>query len=194
MGWSWLRPKADWHSMSSQQLLARYVEKREPAVLSVLFDRYGDALYRYLLRSSEPALAADISQQAWLRVMELGEQFAGHSQFKTWLFSIARNLLVDEYRKLQRHEWLDDTESLCSEQPAIEQQLIARKQDEAISLAIQALPALQREALLLQLEGFSVADIARICRVGDETAKSRLRYARDTLKQQLGEWHDQANG
>lgn len=190
MGWSWLRPKADWHAMSSQQLLARYVDKREPAVLSVLFDRYGDALYRYLLRSSDPAFAADISQQAWLRVMELGEQFAGHSQFKTWLFSIARNLLVDEYRKLQRHEWLDDTESLCSEQPAIEQQLISRKQNEAISLAIQALPALQREALLLQLEGFSVADIARICRVGDETAKSRLRYARDTLKQQLGEWHD----
>lgn len=190
MAWSWLRPKADWHAMSSQQLVARYMEKREPAILSVLFDRYGDALYRYLLRSSDASLAADISQQCWLRVMELGEQFAGHSQFKTWLFSIGRHLLIDEFRKSNRLSMLDDEESIVDAQPPLETKLVEMQLQTTLERLIQQLPHVQREALMLQLEGFSLADIARICRVGDETIKSRLRYARDALKQQLGDWHD----
>ncbi len=192
MGWSWLRPKVDWQACSSQQLLSIYLEKREPAVLTVLFDRYGDALYRYLLRSADAALAADISQQCWLRVMELGEQFAGNSQFKTWLFCIARNLFIDECRRQQRIEWLDNVDELLDVSPQAEQIITLQLQGHAVDAAIARLPLLQREAILLQLEGFSLAEIAQICRVGEETAKSRLRYARDFLKVQLGEWHDQA--
>lgn len=191
MAWSWLRPKVDWQACSSQQLLSIYLEKRQPEVLTVLFDRYGDALYRYLLRSADAALAADVSQQCWLRVMELGEQFAGNSQFKTWLFSIGRNLLLDEFRRQQRRDWSDDTDTLLDVTPQAEQILTLLQQQQAIDAAIQQLPPLQREAVLLQLEGFSVSEIAQISRVGEETAKSRLRYARDFLKVQLGAWHDQ---
>lgn len=191
MAWSWLRPKVDWHACSSQQLLSIYLEKRQPEVLTVLFDRYGDALYRYLLRSADAALAADISQQCWLRVMELGEQFAGNSQFKTWLFSIGRNLMLDEFRRQHRREWLDDTDALLDLTPQAEQILTLLQQQQAVDAAILQLPPLQREAVLLQLEGFSLSEIAQISRVGEETAKSRLRYARDFLKVRLGEWHDQ---
>lgn len=190
MAWSWLKPKADWQAMSSQQLVARYVEKREPVILSVLFDRYGDALYRYLLRSSDASLAADISQQCWVRVMELGEQFAGHSQFKTWLFSIGRHLLIDEFRRTNRLAVLDDEDTIVDTQAPLDARLVDVHLQAALDRAIQLLPHVQRETLLLQLEGFSLADMARICRVGEETVKSRLRYARDTLKQRLGEWHD----
>lgn len=192
MGWSWLRPKVDWQACSSQQLLSIYLDKRQPEVLTVLFDRYGDALYRYLLRSADAALAADISQQCWLRVMELGEQFAGNSQFKTWLFSIGRNLLLDEFRRQQRRDWVDETETLVDSSLQAEQILAFQQQVSAIDHAIEQLPPLQRETILLQLEGFSLAEIAQICRVGEETSKSRLRYAREFLKGRLGEWHDQA--
>lgn len=188
MGWSWLRPKVDWQACSSQQLLAMYLAKREPAILSVLFDRYGDALYRYLLRSADAAMAADISQQCWVRVMELGEQFAGNSQFKTWLFSIGRNLLLDEFRRQQRRDYLDDADSVLDQAPQVEQLIDLHQQERAMDAAIMQLPPLQRECILLQLEGFSVAEIAQISRVGEETTKSRLRYAREFLKVRLGAW------
>ena len=188
MAWMWWKSKPDWSRYSSQQLLTEYLSRREPALLSVLFERYGDALYRFLLRSADAELAADISQQCWLRVMELGEQFAGHSQFKTWLFSIGRHLLLDEFRRRHGKDLLLP-EELVDQQAGPDWICADARQTESLQQAIAQLPAEQREALLLQLEEFSLAEIAQICRTSEETVKSRLRYARDKLKQQLGGWH-----
>ena len=68
-------------------------------------------------------------------------------------------------------------------------QLQSREQATALIAAVEQLPAQQREAFLLQAEGdLSVQDIAEATGVNFETAKSRLRYAKASLRQLLQEF------
>jgi len=106
--------------------------------------------------------------------------------FKTWLFTLGRNTLVDELRRINRWVWqtLDEEPLLGVEDEVlefIEQADIQHQFDQALC----TMPLLQREALMLQLEGFSLQQIADICQENAETIKSRLRFARNHLKQTL---------
>lgn len=186
---SWFNRVQTLPETDPQQLMQSYVQTDKPAYLTQLIQCYGNDLYHFLLRQSDPALAADLSQQSWLKVMEQKQQFAGHSSFKTWLFAIGRNLMLDEFRKQKR--WCyDNQEDLATEEysPA---DLVEQQQNETkLQDLLMQLPLLQREALLLQLEGFSVLQIAQITTAEPETVKSRLRYARQALVKQCGE-HDE---
>ncbi|WP_337840800.1 sigma-70 family RNA polymerase sigma factor [Rheinheimera sp.] len=157
--------------------------------VATLVRLHGQPLYYFLLRQCPADLAADICQQSWLRVMEACHQFEGQSSFKTWLFSIARHLLQDEIRRRQRWRWFHEpVEPEAAEQPELELQLAQEQQ--RFRRAMAGLPRVQREALLLQLEGFSLMAISDICQVGQETIKSRLRYAKAAMAQQLGVDHE----
>ncbi|WP_228611819.1 sigma-70 family RNA polymerase sigma factor [Alkalimonas sp.] len=176
-------------TLCPDQLMQHYQKTGASKWLDGLIQHCGDDLYHFLLRQSDPALAQDICQQTWLKVMEKRHSFRADSRFKTWLFSMARNALLDELKRQQR--WLSST---CPEQlaqPEVECSQswpVARQQ--RFEQALRLLPFLQREALMLQLEGFSVGQIASITNELDETVKSRLRYARRFLQARLGE-HDE---
>lgn len=180
--------------------------------LSWLFQQHADALYHFLLKQSDAELAQEISQQSWLKVLELRQQkapgqsgsgafaaaapnanFQQRSQFKTWLFALARNALFDELRRRQRwrgSELCEDTVLYQSEANSQLDALLMAEQQMALQQAIDVLPLLQKEALLLQLEGFSLEDIASISGSPPETVKSRLRYARASLSQALELFYD----
>jgi len=175
---------------TSEQLYSLYRDSAKPEYLQQLISLHGDALYYFLLRQSDQALADDISQQCWLKLIVRPAGFAGQSCFKTWLFSMARNCLIDELRRQQR--WQSDDEdaqassiNTCPLNAAQQQQ-----QQQQFVLQLNRLPFLQREALMLQLEGFSLMQIAKITGEGEETIKSRLRYARQQLQHLSGASHD----
>ncbi len=183
---SWLNRSAALPGSDPQGLMRGYMQTNNPAYLAELIQCYGNDLYHFLLKQSDPALAADLSQHCWLKVMEQKQQFAGHSSFKTWLFAIGRNLLLDEFRKQKR--WLYEVnEDWVAEDSSPEHALEQQQSDMQLQHIVQQLPLLQREALLLQLEGFSVQQIAQITLTEAETVKSRLRYARQTLTKQRGD-------
>ncbi|WP_333797510.1 sigma-70 family RNA polymerase sigma factor [Rheinheimera sp.] len=175
--------------------------------LGWLFRSHADALYHFLLKQSDAELAQDISQQSWLKVLELqswqtesASQAAGtgikgdfqqRCQFKTWLFTLARNALFDELRRRQRWSGPElSEETMLDTQVSQLELLVAAERQQALQQAIEVLPLLQKEALLLQLEGFSLEDIASISGSAAETVKSRLRYARTSLSQALEHYHD----
>ncbi|MAA95120.1 MAG: RNA polymerase subunit sigma-24 [Rheinheimera sp.] len=161
--------------------------------LDKLIMQCGDDLYHFLLRQADAQLAADICQQCWLKVLENRHSYRAESRFKTWLFTLARNALVDELRRQQRWQLSADkdsevsVEALRMGQEGIAEQLALLQQKERLAGALAALPTLQREAILLQLEEFSLDDIAHITRELPETIKSRLRYARERLALLMGE-------
>jgi RNA polymerase sigma factor (sigma-70 family) len=119
--------------------------------------------------------------------------------FKTWLFTIAHNRLVDHFRTAKNHISLD-AETADSDVALIDtlaadsgfgpvRQLESREQAMALIAAVEALPPEQRHAFLLQAEaGMSVDEIARVTGASFETTKSRLRYARNHLRQLLKEF------
>jgi RNA polymerase sigma-70 factor (ECF subfamily) len=147
--------------------------------------RHKDGLFAFLYRSCpQPAAVEELAQDAWMAVVNSAPGYRPDARFKTWLYQIARNRLVDFWRRRDNaHAGLDsapepaaNTDGTVSED--LQQRLLA---------AIGTLPGEQKDALLLQEQGFSQRDIAAITGAGEETVKSRLRYARKQLRQQLGE-------
>src|SRR6201989_83810 len=80
--------------------IARGLRRRDPELLDRLIERYQHRLLRYLVfLTGNRELSEDIFQETWIRVMERGKQYNGKAKFDTWLFAIARHLVIDWSRK-----------------------------------------------------------------------------------------------
>ena len=136
-----------------------------------LYSRYRGPLYRYLLRLAGTETGAnDLYQGAWEKVIAARRKLPHKAPFRAWLFRVAHNHAMDGFRRRQAETGLE----------------AAAEQRQSLESAVQALPAEQRDALLLKLEGgLDLDEIARVTGVGKETAKSRLRYAVARLKKTM---------
>jgi RNA polymerase sigma-70 factor (ECF subfamily) len=166
-----------------EELMAAY-RGGDTRAFETLYARHRTRLFRFVLRSVKArALAEELYQEVWMRVIEARASYAPKARFTTWLYTIAHNRLVDHWRKRGLTLVALETDEVPSpgSDPADHAQ--ARKSLERFAAALEALPALQREAFLLHEEGeLSVAEIAAATGANEETAKSRLRYALAKLK------------
>ncbi len=177
--------------------LARVLRERDPDALSLLIERYHYRLFRYLLsltRSRETA--EDIFQETWIRVLERGHQYNGRSRFESWLFAIARHLLIDRLRRERPRVSLEslldpddanqagDMEAIAVE-PAPDP--IAMKEEEDwVAGALGSLPATYREALVLRYqEELPLEEIARISSAPLSTVKSRVYRGLELLREAM---------
>ncbi len=163
----------------------------DAAAFDVLYQRYKAPLYRFVLRRSGEQFVDELFQDIWLKVINARHNYQVKANFKTWLYHLARNRIIDLYRRNSIRPVdnnMDDLESVVNSnivQP--EKQLQKQSQYEALLAAISALPADQKDAFLLREEaGLSIEQIAETCGINSETAKSRLRYAMDKLRHKLG--------
>ncbi len=161
-----------------------------------LYDRHALPVWRFVQRSvHDPALADDLVQDVWFSLVRQAPQYEVRARFRTWLFTLAHHRMVDHWRTHKAHTSLDaDTDEGASLADTLAadsgfgpvRQLQTREQAQALLDALAALPLPQREVFLLQAEGgLSLAEIAQATGVNAETAKSRLRYARERLRQTL---------
>src|ERR1700744_6631294 len=87
-------------SCNENSLVAQGLKRHDPELLDQLIVQYQHRLLRYLLYlTGNRETAEDIFPETWMRVLKRGEQFNGKSRFDTWLFTIARNLVIDVRRK-----------------------------------------------------------------------------------------------
>ena len=87
-------------SCNENTLVAQGLKRHDPELLDQLIVQYQHRLLRYLLYlTGNRETAEDIFQETWMRVLKRGDQFNGKSRFDTWLFTIARNLVIDVRRK-----------------------------------------------------------------------------------------------
>lgn len=159
----------------------------DAGAFETLYARHRGALYRFVLRSlKDRAVAEELFQEAWIRVIEARERYAPSAKFTTWLYTIAHNLLVDHWRRkgLTLVELNDEHPS--PDNPA--KQAEARQAAARFLQVLEELPPAQREAFLLYEEGgMTVAEIAAATGTNEEAAKSRLRYAVAKLKAAVDE-------
>ena len=164
-----------------------------------LYDRHETGVWRFVFRSVQnQAVADDLVQELWFAVARSAASYQPTARFRTWLFTMARNRVIDHARTAKNHVSIDaendDGESMFSDLAADSRlgpmrQVSSREQAQALLEAIEQLPDDQREAFLMQAEGdMSVEDIALATGVSFETAKSRLRYARTKLKTLLADF------
>ena len=178
--------------------IAAGLKRQEPGLLDELIVRYQHRLLRYLLfLTSSRELAEDLFQEVWIRVMLRGAQFNGKSRFETWLFTIARNLVIDFRRKrtvASLDELFegksDDDRPMAFEvmdgQPTPFDQMASGQDREHIHEALLELDTLYREVLVLRFhEDMSLQEIAAVTRAPLSTVKSRLYRGLVALKPRL---------
>ena len=170
-----------------EELVARWVAGELPA-FEALYARYRQPLYRYVLRlAGDEASANDLYQGTWEKVIRARKSYRPSGPFRGWLFRIAHNHAMDQFRR-SRPQADVDVEGMVSDGDGPVAALEHEDREKRLRAALQALPEKQREALLLKLDaGLALDEIAGVTGVNRETAKSRLRYAVARLKTVLKE-------
>ena len=160
------------------------------AAFAELYRRHSQGLYSFLVwRSPRREWVNDIMQDSWANLHQARERYEPVASFRTYLFQIARNRLIDLIRVNERgdHDELsDELANAASDGTAPDGALETKQQADRLHAMIRLLPADQREALVLQqFNGMSLEEIAVLVSAPVETVKSRLRYAMRKLRQEL---------
>ena len=166
-----------------------------------LYERHRGGVYRYVLRHvGNAGLADELFQDVWMNAIRARASYAPTAKFSTWIYTLAHHRLVDHWRSSGRVrvDSLDDdgddgTGALVDAIPGSrvdepETRVASRATRGRIDAALAALPPVQRDAFLLHIEsGLSLAGIAALTGAGEETVKSRVRYACAKLRAALGD-------
>lgn len=184
------------------------VKRGDRAAFSALVEKYQQPLLNFLLRSlQDETEAEDLAQNVFVQVWKSARRYRPTARFSTWLFTIARNLCLNELRRRARHpaaslesppaeselplpQRLEDQRSGTPPEALLREELFQK-----VEAALAELPESQRTAILLcREEEFSYEDIAAILGCSLSATKSLIHRGRETLKQKLkpylrtGEW------
>lgn len=190
---------------SDESLMLRYKEG-DARAFEVLVQRHRKPIFNFVLRFvRDPAAAEDVTQDCFLRVVRSADSYVRDAKFTTWLFTIARNLCVDQSRR-QKHRNMASLDAPVGEDgqasridfvasggPAQDRQAIGNELQQRMAKAIAALPDEQREIFLLrEVSDLQFNEIAEVVGISENTVKSRMRYALEKLREALAEYRDLA--
>ena len=150
------------------------------------FQQHKDVLYRFAYRMTGSNLVAeDLVQECFLALWRKpGTYDASRGALRAFLLGIMRNLIFRRWRDQHQYQSLDEEDFAY-----LPIDLVSGKRDEAVAKAVQALPPLQREALILaEYEEMSLEQIASATQAEVAAVKSRLHRARGNLRQILAPW------
>ena len=180
--------KASDSSLSIDQALMLDVATGNQVAMEKLIDNWKDSVFRFFDRSlHNKADAEDLTQRVFIKVYYSASKYQPKAKFSTYLFTIARNLLIDEINKNNRQQtvsfedgWINNE----AEEPSGEESEIY----EIIEFAMRGMPEFQCTALLLRVQReLSYSEIADVMKVSESRVKTWIHRARLFLKKSLEE-------
>ena len=177
--------------------IARGLKRQDPELLDQLIETYQHRLMRYLMfLTGKREVAEDLFQEVWIRVLRRGSQYNGKARFDTWIFTIARNLVIDLSRKRtmasldEMREGGEDSDArpfeIVQEGPSPLQQFQTREDASEVATVLLTLEPSYREVLTLRFhEEMSLEEIATVTRAPLSTVKSRLYRGLAALKPEV---------
>jgi RNA polymerase sigma-70 factor (ECF subfamily) len=177
--------------------IARGLKRQDPELLDQLIETYQHRLMRYLMfLTSKREVAEDLFQEVWIRVLKRGSQYNGKARFDTWIFTIARNLVIDLSRKRtmasldEMREGSEDSDTrpfeIVQDGPSPLEQFQLRENASQVAAVLLTLDRSYREVLTLRFhEEMSLEEIAAVTCAPLSTVKSRLYRGLAALKPEL---------
>jgi RNA polymerase sigma-70 factor (ECF subfamily) len=194
---------------TDEMLMVRY-QRGDTHAFATLVGRHTRPVYSFVFRQlRDVSVAEEVTQDVFMRVVQNAGEFKHEARFSTWLYSITRNLCVDQLRRLshRRHASLDSPrasggddaptlgDSVADPHPkaSAERSAEATRVLDSIVRAVEALPDEQREVFLLrEVAELPFKEIAEITDTPENTVKSRMRYALDRLREALSDFEEYA--
>ena len=175
------------------------VKQGDAAAFERLVDKYKQPITNLLYRTVRDATEAeDLAQNVFLQVYKSADRYRVEAKFSTWLYTIARNLCLNEIRRRSRHpaesieaagesendgpsRQFEDRRNVSAPDQLLQDELAGKVQE-----ALNSLPENQRTAILLfQEKEMSYEEIAKILDCSLSATKSLIHRGRETLKQKL---------
>ncbi len=181
---------------NDNELIQRYITGDENALASLLKKHQKKIFSFILMRVRERALAEDIFQDTFLKVIDSlkGGKYNEEGKFLPWVMMIANNLCMDHFRRNKRMPVIVDSEgkdifnTLRFAEETKEDNIIREQTVKEIKEMIELLPADQREVLILRhYAEMSFKEIAEMTGTNINTALGRMRYALLNLRKMIGE-------
>lgn len=173
-----------------QELIAQAAAGDETAIIR-LYHQHKAAIYTYLHYrvGGDRALAEDLTADVFERmVLHLPRFVIGERPLRAWLYTIARNRLMDHMRLRGRNEWLALDEQLPSAAIGLEEHSQHRLERERVVQAMTQLTHEQKEVVILRfMEGYSVAETAAVMDKSEGAVKTLTRRALSALRRVLEE-------
>lgn len=185
---------------TDEQLMAAFRDG-DARSFEYLVARHQRGLFNFLLRSvHNKSRAEELLQDVFLRVIRSKERYQHTARFSTWIYTIARNLCVDESRRAKFRRTVsldtpqrDDSTSTLLDRTAsndvgTDRAAAAPRIRARVASAVKELPDEQREVFLMrQLKGLSFKEIGAIVGAPENTVKSRMRYALEKIRNELAD-------
>ena len=185
------------------------VKRGDRAAFAALVEKYKQPLFNFVFRTLRDEIETeDVAQNTFLQVWKSRARYERTAKFTTWLFTIARNLCLNEIRRRSRHpaESIEEAHAEHEDQPrqqyedkahiAAPEKLLHGELAGKIEEALAELPENQRTAILLcRQDELSYEEIAGILDCSLSATKSLIHRGRETLKEKLkrylqtGEWN-----
>jgi RNA polymerase sigma-70 factor (ECF subfamily) len=176
------------------ELMLAFQTERDYGAFEALFYRHKDMLLRFLARlSGNVTVAEDVSQQTWLKVIDVARRGAYARRpdvaFRTWLCTLARNHFVDEFQRkfaVARTQPLpDDFENVAGDGDDPLESMDRGERARRVDAALRQLPFEQREVIALWAADVGVDTIAAMIGAPRDTILSRRKYALAKLRRAL---------
>ena len=175
------------------------VKRGDVRAFEELVEKYKQPVTNVISRSlRDPSEAEDLAQNVFVQVFKSAHRYQATAKFSTWLFTIARNLCLNEIRRRSRHpaDSLDDSQSDSENHPARQfediktfsptDHVLQNELEQKIKEALSQLPENQRTAILLcREEELSYEDISEVLGCSLSATKSLIHRGRETLKEKL---------
>lgn len=181
---------------AKDEALIRQVARGSAQAFEILLDRYRDRIFQFVLWQLDGGrdLAEELTQEIFFQLYRSARTFRHRSRFRTWLYSLARNVCRQHQRRSRSESgwvsWGEEGEAaaVADGRPGALERLAAAEAQARVRAAVASLPPLFRTVLILRdWEELSYKEIAQVLEVPVGTVRSRLYNARSALAAALGD-------
>lgn len=178
------------YQQATDEQLIRYMSAGDNRAFAELYRRYGNRMHGYFYRmlGQDVIKAEDFTQELFLKIIEKVDRFDLSASFRTWIYTIAANMVKNEYRRMGRHPQthpLETAHAVTAPQQTIdglEQEVLIGQ----VFKALQLLDEVHRDCFVLRYqEGLNIREISEILQCPPGTVKSRIHYAVKKLNKLL---------
>ncbi len=177
----------------SSEMISR-AQNGDKTVLSVLYERYRDSIFRFLYyRVGNIQVAEDLTSEVFLRMIRaIGGYRSRGVAFDAWLFQIARNQAIDYYRKQEREQNVTLEDEILMSNDGVEKMIDGQFNSQRLAKALRHLNEAQRDVIVLRfVNEMPISQVAQTLHKSEDSVKALQRRGLIALREILSRWEDQ---